>query len=76
MYVPINFFADNPYFWDTQYKNILIFFALIKKIFLQTLVEFIFRVLGLPKHIEEKLNFHIWSIGYQIRVKRVCGVHF
>ena len=30
-----------PKFWDTQYKNF--FFALIKKIFLQTLGEIIFR---------------------------------
>ena len=42
-------------FWDTQYKNILNLFASIKKNFLQTLVEIIFRfqyfpfrVLGLP----------------------------
>ena len=28
-------------FWDTQYKSIFYFFALIKKIFLETLVEII-----------------------------------
>ena len=25
---------------------------------------------------EEKWKFHIWSVGYQNRVKRVIGVHF
>ena len=39
-----------------------IFFAWIKKIFLQTLVEMIFRY--------HKFKFHIWS------VKRACEVHF
>ena len=43
------FFSKNfvytrwQHFWDTQYKNIFLFFALIKKIFLQNLVEIIFR---------------------------------
>ena len=36
-------FPSAEHFWDTQYKNILIFVALIKKIFLQTLVGIIFR---------------------------------
>ena len=35
-------FTRAEHFWDTQYKNILNFFALIKKIFLQTQVEIIF----------------------------------
>ena len=30
------------HFWETQYKNNLDFFTLIKDIFLQTLVEIIF----------------------------------
>ena len=48
---------------STKKKKI---FALIKKI-----------SLGPPyKQNEEKLKFHIWSVGYQNRVKRVCGVHF
>ena len=60
------------------------FFALIKKILLQTLVEIIFRyhfffwggggVLGPPYGQNE--NFYIWGDGYQNRVKRVRGVHF
>ena len=37
----ILFYLRAEHFWDTQYKNI--FFALIKKICLQTLVEIIFR---------------------------------
>ena len=53
------------------------FFALIKKIFLQTLVEIIFRYHQNPgtpyKQNEEKSKFHIWSVGYQNRVKGVCG---
>ena len=39
-----DFLCKGKHFWDTQYKNtFLLFFALIKKIFLQTLVEIIFR---------------------------------
>ena len=43
------FFSKNlvynrwQHFWDTQYKNIFLFFALIKKIFLQNLVKIVFR---------------------------------
>ena len=64
------------------------FFALIKKIFLQTLVEIIFKIIKIFKNKkgfgptgtsyrqkEKKLKFHIQSFGYQM-VKRVCGVHF
>ena len=37
-------FSFTPaHFWDTQYTNILNFFALIKKIFIQSLVEIVFR---------------------------------
>ena len=60
------------------------FFALIKKIFLQTLVEIIFRYhkiflgfwdpLGPP--YEQNENFYIQGVGYQNRVKRVRGVNF
>ena len=67
-----------PKFWDTQYK---IFFALIKKIFLQPLIEIIFRYhsffnysFGTPWNIMS--FFYIWGVGYQKRVKRVSGVHF
>ena len=60
------------------------FFALIKKIFLQTLVEIIFRYhnfflgfwdpLGPPYEQNEK--FCMWGHGYQKWVKRVLWVHF
>ena len=60
------------------------FFPLIKKIFLQTLVEIISRYhdfflgfwdpLGPPYGQNE--NFYIWGDGYQNRVKRVRWVHF
>ena len=60
------------------------FFALIKKIFLQTLVEIIFRYhkiflgfwdpLGPP--YEQNENFCMWGHGYQNSVKRVRWVHF
>ena len=60
------------------------FFALIKKIFLQTLDEiiftyhkFFFRGLGPPgAPYEQNENFYIRGAGDQNRVKRVCGVHF
>ena len=39
----ILFYPRLEHFWDTQYKNILNIFALIKKIFFQTLVEIIFK---------------------------------
>ena len=39
----IKFYPCVEHFSDTQFKNIFIFFALIKKIFIQTLVEIIFR---------------------------------
>ena len=56
------------------------FFALIKKIFSQPPIEIFIRYfldsLGPPyKQKEEKGKFHIWSVGYQNRVKRVRGVH-
>ena len=36
------------HFWDTQYKNIFLFFSAIKKIFLQNLLEnFTYEVLGI-----------------------------
>ena len=50
----------------------LLFFALIKKIFLQPLVEIFYRY----HKKEEKWKFYIWSVGYQNRVKRMRGVHF
>ena len=60
------------------------FFALIKKIFLQTLVEIIFRYhkfflgfwdpLGPP--MNKIKNFCMWGHGYQNGVKRVRWVHF
>ena len=43
-YTPMNnFFTLWQHFWDTKYKNIFLFFALIKKMFLQNLVEIMFR---------------------------------
>ena len=61
-----------------------IFFALIKKIFLHTLVEIIFRYhkiflgfwdpLGTP--YEQNENFLMWGHGYQNWVRRVLWVHF
>ena len=49
---PMNFSSSKNFvytllqhFWDTQYKNIFLFFALIKKIFLQNLVEIIFNII-------------------------------
>ena len=61
------------------------FFALIKKIFLQPLVEIFFRYhkiffkgfwdpLGPP--YEQNENFCMWDHGYQNSVKRVRWVHF
>ena len=38
------FYPRAEHLWDTQYKNIWFFFALIKNIFLQTLVEIIFNM--------------------------------
>ena len=66
-----------------QVQNI--FFALIKKIVLQTLVEIIFRYLkifflgcwdplGLP--YDQNENFCLWGHGYQNSVIRVRWVHF
>ena len=55
-----------PKFWDTQYK---FFFALIKKIFLQTLIEIIFRithlfitVLGPPYERNEFFPYEVLGI--------------
>ena len=56
-----------PKFWDTQYEFL---FSLIKKIFLQTLVEIIFKYhkifLGFwdplgPPYEQNKNFLHVWS---------------
>ena len=39
----IQFNLLSEHVWDTQHKNDLDFFALLKKFFLQTLVEIMFR---------------------------------
>ena len=45
----MNFFLEHlvytlpQHFWDTQYKNIFLFFASIKNIFLRPRVEIIFK---------------------------------
>ena len=65
-------------------KIFFLFVALIKKIFLQTLVEIFFRYhknffryLGPPYNKkEEKWEFHIWSVGYKKKKKRAIGVNF
>ena len=77
-----NSFTPSHITFGTPSKNY--FFALIKKIFLQTLVKiifryqnFFFRVLGPPgTPYEQNEHFYIWGVGYQNRVKRVGGVHF
>ena len=51
----ILFYPRVEYLWDTQYKNILIFFSLIKKIFLQVFFFEFWDPLGpLNKQNEEK----------------------
>ena len=88
---PFDFFSLQKCSFTTAQSNFgtpstkvfLIFLLLIKKIFLQTLVEIIFRdhqkfcfdPLGPPyKQNEEKSKFHIWSVGYQNRVsERIFG---
>ena len=82
-------FTPSENTFGTPNKNFFSFFALIEKIFLQTLVEIFvryhenlfFKFLGPPgtpqqPKKKEKRKFHIWSVGYQNRVKRVGGVHF
>ena len=55
-------------------------FALIKKVFLQTLLEIISRYngffLGLGPPYKQNESFYICGVGYQSRVKRVRGVNF
>ena len=61
------------------------FFCFNKKIFLQNLDLDIIKKISLDfwdpngtpcNQNEEKRKFHIWSVGYQNRVKRLIGVHF
>ena len=51
-----------------------------QKNFLQTLVEIFFKYKNCFKEfgttLQTKWKFHIWGVGYQNRVKRVCGVYF
>ena len=51
-------------------------FALIKNIFLQALVEIIFRYHYIFATKWKKMKFHTWSVGYQIWLKRMLGVYF
>ena len=70
---PMKFFLGNlvynlwQHFWVTQDKNI--FFALIKKIFLQTIVD----PLTTKKKKSENITFGVLG---QNRVKRMIWVHF
>ena len=67
-------------FWDTPYKNIFFIFGFNQKnLFtkpswnnLKISQKNIFRLLEPPgtNQIEENWKFHIWSVGYQNRVKR------
>ena len=71
-------FIWNIYMYKYRLENKIQtkFFRSPKKFLLQTIVEIIFiyqiffRVLG------QNEFFYIWGVGYQNRVKRVCGVHF
>ena len=69
------FYSLSKHFLDTQYKNDLDFFAFIKKIFLQTLVEIFFRyneflIFGTPWK-----KIHTCIVGYQTRVKIAPLIH-
>ena len=60
-------------------QKYFLFCALIKKLFFTkpSWNNFFDLNLGPPyNQKEEKRKFHIWSVGYQYRVKRVIGAHF
>ena len=58
-----NFLLNQKSFYKPKLKY---FLDIIKNIFI---------FLG-PPTTKKKWKFHIWSVGYQSRVKRVIGVHF